>query len=137
MAASGKITILLADEDALRRDGLSAVLAGNSGFEVIGGVSDGENALAKIRDLVPDVAVVDLNLPRIHGIELVRRLRGEGLRTKVVIVASTDDPEIVREVVRAGADGYLLKNGPSRHRTGAQAARRRPPHQSCDCGQYG
>jgi len=115
MPEPAKVTILLADEDALRRDGLAAVLSGTASFEVVSGVSDGESAIAEIRELRPDVAVVDLNLPRLHGIELVRRIRSEALGTKVVILAGTDDDEIVREVVRAGGDGYLLKNGPARH----------------------
>lgn len=113
MGASAKLSILLADEDALRRDGLSAVLSGS--FEVVSSVADGESALAGIRTLRPDVAVIDLNLPRVHGIELIRRIRAESLATKIVIMASTDDADIVREAVRAGVDGYLLKNGPSRH----------------------
>ncbi len=113
MGASAKLSILLADEDALRRDGLSAVLSGN--FEVISSVADGESALTGIRTLRPDVAVIDLNLPRVHGIELIRRVRAESLATKIIIISSTDDADIVREAVRAGVDGYLLKNGPSRH----------------------
>ncbi len=115
MAASEKITILLADEDALRRDGLAAVLQGASQFEVVAQCPDGESAIDQIRTLRPDVAVIDLNLPRVHGIELVRRVRGEALGTKIVILSGTSDDEIVREVVRAGGDGYLLKNGPARH----------------------
>jgi DNA-binding NarL/FixJ family response regulator len=115
MADSEKITILLADEDALRRDGLAAVLQGASQFEVVAQCPDGETAIDQIRRLRPDVAVIDLNLPRVHGIELVRRVRGEALATKVVILSGTSDDEIVREVVRAGGDGYLLKNGPARH----------------------
>ncbi len=115
MGSSSKLSILLADEDALRRDGLSAVLSGTSGFEVVSGVADGEQALASIRERRPDVAVIDLNLPKIHGIELIRRIRAESLPTKIVIMASTDDAEIVREAVRAGVDGYLLKNSPARH----------------------
>jgi DNA-binding NarL/FixJ family response regulator len=115
MAASEKITILLADEDALRRDGLAAVLQGTSQFEVVAQCPDGETAIDQIRQLRPDVAVIDLNLPRVHGIELVRRVRGEALGTKIVILSGTADDEIVREVVRAGGDGYLLKNGPARH----------------------
>ena len=110
-----KITVLLADEDALRRDGLAAVLRANEGIEVVGGCPDGQAALDEIRETRPDVAVVDLNLPGLHGIELVRRVRGESLGTKVVILSGTTDDEIVREVVRAGADAYLLKNGPARH----------------------
>ena len=70
------------------------------------------NRFAKLR---PEVAVVDLNLPTLHGIELVRRVRGEVLGTKVVILSGTTDEEIIREVVRAGGDAYLLKNGPARH----------------------
>ncbi|MCU1326264.1 MAG: two component transcriptional regulator, LuxR family [Bryobacterales bacterium] len=115
MVSSGKITILLADEDALRRDGLSAVLSANENFEVVSAVPDGEAAMRQMRDIRPDVAIIELNLPKIHGIELVRRVRSESLPTKLVIMASTNDDDIVREVVRAGADGYLLKNGPSRH----------------------
>jgi len=119
MASPEKITILLADEDALRRDGLAAVLQGNTQFEVVAQCPDGETAMGQIRKLHPDVAVVDLNLPKLHGIELVRRVRGETLGTKIVILAGTSDDDIIREVVRAGADAYLLKNGPARHLTDA------------------
>ncbi len=115
MVASDKITILLADEDALRRDGLAAVLQGAARFEVVAQCPDGEAALEQIRALRPDVAVVDLNLPLLHGIELVRRVRSETLGTKIVILSSSSDDEIIREVVRAGGDAYLLKNGPARH----------------------
>jgi len=115
MASSDKITILLADEDALRRDGLAAVLQGAARFEVIAQCPDGQSALDQIRQLRPDVAVVDLNLPKLHGIELVRRVRSEVLGTKIVILSGTTDDDIIREVVRAGGDAYLLKNGPARH----------------------
>jgi DNA-binding NarL/FixJ family response regulator len=115
MPAPPKVTILLADEDALRRDGLSAVLTGMENFDVVGGLPDGEAALAEIRESHPNVAIVDLNLPKLHGIELIRRVRAEDLPTRVIILAGTTDDEIIREVVRAGGDGYLLKNSPSRH----------------------
>jgi DNA-binding NarL/FixJ family response regulator/TolA-binding protein len=115
MASSDKITILLADEDALRRDGLAAVLQGNAQFVVVAECPDGESAMDQIRRLRPDVAVVDLNLPKVHGIELVRRVRSEALGAKVVVLAGTADDDIIREVVRAGGDAYLLKNGPARH----------------------
>lgn len=114
-SSTEKVSILLADEDALRRDGLASVISGNADYEVVGGVADGEAALAEIRNLRPKVAVVDLNLPRIHGIELVRRIRSENLGTRVVIMSGATDDEIIREVVRAGGDGYVLKNGPARH----------------------
>ena len=115
MPEPSKITILLADEDALRRDGLAAVLAGAEDYEVVASVPDGNAALQEIHDRRPDVAVVDLNLAGMHAIELVRRIRAESIPTRVVVIAGTSDDEIVREVVRAGGDGYLLKNGPARH----------------------
>jgi len=115
MPETHKIPVILADSDALRRDGLKAVLQANGEIEVVAGCADGQETIETIRDLRPAVAIIDLNLPGLHGIELVRRVRGEALGTKMVIVAGTTDDEIVREVVRAGADGYLLKNGPARH----------------------
>ena len=115
MADSDKITILLADEDALRRDGLAAVLESTARFQILAQCADGENAMSQIRSLRPDVAVIDLNLPKMHGIEIVRRVRSEVPGTRVVIMAGTTDEDIIREVVRAGGDGYILKNGPARH----------------------
>ena len=110
-----KVTVLLADGDSLRRDGVAAVLNANAEIEIVAGCADGETALDQMRDLRPDVAVVDLNLTGLHGIELIRRVRGEALGVKIIILSGTMDGDIVREVVRAGADGYLLKNGPARH----------------------
>ncbi len=119
MPDSNKVTVLLADEDSLRRDGLASVLAANPELVVVAGCADGQSALDKIRDLRPEVAVIDLNLPGLHGIELVRRVRREFPETKTIILSGTRDDEIVREVVRAGADAYLLKNGPARYLTDA------------------
>ena len=124
-----KITILLADEDALRRDGLAAVLQGTARFEIVAQCQDGETALLRIRELRPNVAVVDLNIPSVHGIELVRRIRTDGIDTKVVILSASSDNDIIREVVRAGGDAYLLKNGPARHLIDAISY-------VCDGGQY-
>lgn len=110
-----KVTVLLADGDTLRRDGMAAVLQATAEIEIVGGCPNGHTALEEIRNSRPDVAVVDLNLPDLNGIELVRSVRGEALGTKIIILSGTMDDEIVREVVRAGADAYLLKNSPSRH----------------------
>lgn len=129
MGLSEKIRILLADDDALRRDGLEAVLSANQQFEVVAVARNGETALTEIRGRQPHVAVVDLNLPLIHAIELVRRVRAEAISTKIIVYSGTDDDEIVREVIRAGGDGYVLKNGPARHLADAIVY-------VCDGGQY-
>src|ERR1700679_2297212 len=88
-----KITVLLADGDALRRDGVAAVLNANAEIEVVAGCADGQTALEEIRSLRPDVAVVDLNLPEVHGIELIRRVRGGALGVKVIILSGTMDDD--------------------------------------------
>jgi DNA-binding NarL/FixJ family response regulator/cell division protein FtsB len=129
MPSTDQLTVLLADDDALRRDGLAAVLEGAPNVKVIARCQDGEEALEEIRHCAPRVAVVDINLPRLHGIELVRRVRAENLGTRIIVLSGTNDDEIVREVVRAGADGYLLKNGPARHLMDAISY-------VCDGGQY-
>jgi DNA-binding NarL/FixJ family response regulator len=129
MATQDKVRVLLADEDALRRDGLAAVLGNSILFSVVAQCPDGEAAMDAIRKSRPDVAVVDLNLPRVHGIEIIRRVRGETIGTKILILAGTDDEDVIREVVRAGGDGYLLKNGPARHLIDALSY-------ICDGGQY-
>ena len=129
MSAAETLTVLLADDDALRRDGLAAVLESAPDITVVSRCQDGAEALQQIREQRPRVAVVDMNLPLVHGIELVRRVRAEGTGTKLIILAGTTDDEIVREVVRAGADGYLLKNGPARHLVDAI-------RYVCDGGQY-
>jgi DNA-binding NarL/FixJ family response regulator len=129
MADPNKITILLADEDALRRDGLAAVLQGTARFEIVAQCPDGEAAMNQMRDQRPDVAVIDLNIPKVHGIELIRRVRSEALGTKIVILSGSTDEDIIREVVRAGGDAYLLKNGPARHLIDAISY-------VCDGGQY-
>jgi len=102
MTSSEQITILLADEDALRRDGLAAVLRGTPDFNVVAQCADGEEALARIRELRPAVAVVDLNLPKLHGIELVRRVRSEALGTRIVILSGSSGR---RHYPRSGAGG--------------------------------
>jgi DNA-binding NarL/FixJ family response regulator len=119
MSELQRVTVLLADSDLLRRDGVAAVLKASPEVEVIAGCEDGPRALDEIRNLRPDIAIVDLNLPVLHGIELVRRIRGEHLTTKVILVSGTQEDDIVREAIRAGADAYLLKNGPARHLTDA------------------
>ena len=110
-----KIALLLADSDALRRDGIAAVVQEAGGMEVVAHCADGLVALQEIRALEPDVAIIDLNLSKLHGIEVIRQVRNAQLRTKVIVVSGSDDDDIIREVVRAGGDGFLLKNGPARH----------------------
>jgi len=110
MSSAEKITILLADEDALRRDGLAAVLQGGAHYEVVAQCPDGEAALRQIREIRPDVAVVDLNLPGLSGLEVCRRIRQRDEDAKIIIFTMNDDPVFAARAIEAGAKGYIAKN---------------------------
>jgi DNA-binding NarL/FixJ family response regulator len=108
-------TAVLADEHAIVRQGIAAGLREKPGISIVGQCGDGEQALTLILSLRPDLAVVDLNLPGINGLEVVRRVRRARSVTRLIVLAVSRDEETIRELFRSGADGYVLKDGPSRH----------------------
>jgi len=118
-----KIRILLADDHALVREGIRRVLEEDPEFEVVAEAVDGEEAVALAREHRPDVAVVDISMPRASGFEVTARLQSEAASTHVLILSMHDDVEYVMRAVRAGARGYLLKDeaGPSQLREAVRA----------------
>jgi DNA-binding NarL/FixJ family response regulator len=109
-----QLTLVLADDHAIVREGLAA-LCTSHGFQVVGQCSDGMTAVEMILDCKPDFAIMDLEMPRLSGLETIRRLRGAGVSTRLIILSITRDQSAVFQALRAGADAYLLKDGPSRH----------------------
>lgn len=107
-------TLVLADDHAIVREGIAALCASN-GFQIIGQCSDGAAAIEMIQSLQPDFAILDLHMPGMTGVEVVRRLRSGGSRAKLMILSISREEGTVMEALRAGADAYLLKDGPSRH----------------------
>ncbi len=107
-------TLILADDHAIVREGLAALCASN-GLRVVGQCSDGVSACAAVLSLKPDFAVLDLQMPGINGVEAIRKLRAAGSTTKLLILTISREENTVFEALRAGADGYLLKDGPTRH----------------------
>jgi DNA-binding NarL/FixJ family response regulator len=107
------IRILIADDHALLRDGLRAMLDAQDDLEVVGEVADGEEALAEAARLRPDVVIMDIRMPRVDGIEATRRLvaQGEGA-PRVLVLTTFDLDEYVFEALRAGAGGFMLKDAP-------------------------
>jgi two-component system response regulator NreC len=110
-----KIHVLLADDHAIVREGFAAILAREPDLDVVGEASDGNQAVDLIRDLHPDVAIVDLNMPKLHGVEVIRRARKFDSQVKLAVLSINRDQKIVAEALRIGATGYLLKDGPARH----------------------
>lgn len=109
------ITVVIADDHAIVREGVAALCGANAELKVVGQCSDGEAALELIRTLKPDFAILDLHMPKLTGLEVVRRLRENACRTRLMILSISREADMVAEAVRAGADAYLLKDGPSRH----------------------
>jgi DNA-binding NarL/FixJ family response regulator len=108
-------TIVLADDHAIVREGLAALCATNPGFKVIAQCSDGESAVEVIQSEKPDFAILDLHMPKLTGLEVIRKLRASGSTTKLMILSISREDATVVEALRVGADAYLLKDGPSRH----------------------
>lgn len=104
------IRVLIADDQRVVREGLAMVLGLLDGVEVVGAVSDGNEAVALAGDLRPDIVLMDLRMPRCDGIEATRLLRERQPGTKVVVLTTYVDDQSVIEAVRAGARGYLTKD---------------------------
>lgn len=119
------IRVLVADDHAVVREGIRSILDGTEGIELVGEAVDGDDALAQVAAVDPDVAVLDISMPRRTGLEVLVELRRRGRRPRVLILSMHDHPEYVLEAVRAGADGYLLKNaGPAEFRRAIMAVAR-------------
>jgi two-component system response regulator NreC len=104
-----RIRVLLADDHAVLRAGLRALLAGEPDMEVIGEATDGEDAIVQAQRLRPDVLVLDIAMPRVNGLEVIRRIREQGLDVKVLVLTMHSEEQYLLQVLRAGGSGYVLK----------------------------
>src|SRR5690606_24168222 len=107
------IRILLAEDQAMVRGALSALLNLESDIEVVGAAADGETAWRELQRLRPDVLVTDIEMPGLSGLELAQRVQRHGLATKVVIVTTFARSGFLRRALDAGVSGYLLKDSPA------------------------
>ncbi len=107
------IRILLADDQALFREGLHTLLSVQPDFEVVGEAGNGEEAVRLAITLRPDVVLMDLQMPVLDGVAATRQLRTACPSCRVIVLTTFDDDEYVFEGLRAGAVGYLLKDTPS------------------------
>lgn len=110
--AHPSIRLLVADDHPIVRDGLVAVLSTQPDLQVVGEAGDGEEALRLMAHLRPNVLLLDLEMPRLDGVGVLRRLAAAGDATAVIIFTAFDTDERIVEAVRAGARGYLLKGAP-------------------------
>ncbi|MGH2997343.1 MAG: response regulator [Gaiellaceae bacterium] len=104
------IRVLIADDHAVVRQGLRTFLGLQEEIDVVGEAADGEEALAAVEELGPDVVLMDLVMPRMDGVEAIRLIRERRPSTRVIVLTSFVDDDKVFPAVRAGAAGYLLKD---------------------------
>jgi DNA-binding NarL/FixJ family response regulator len=101
--------IILADDHALFRHGMKKIINDVPGMEVIGEANDGLELLEMLRNLIPDLVVLDISMPNLRGIEAAREIRTLYPRTKVLILTMHKNKEYLYHAIASGADGYLLK----------------------------
>ena len=104
--------IVIADDDPLVRMGLRAILGSEPGWEVVAEAGDGEQALAAVREHVPDVVLMDVRMPTMDGLAATRAITSEGLATAVLVLTTFEVDEYVFDAMRAGAAGFVLKRVP-------------------------
>ena len=103
------IRIVLAEDHALMRAGTRSLLDKYPDLQVVGEAEDGQKALEVIKELKPDVAILDIRMPKLNGIEVVRQLKAVSPDTKALMLTAYDDDDYVLALMEAGASGYLLK----------------------------
>jgi DNA-binding NarL/FixJ family response regulator len=104
-----KIRVLIADDHAILREGIRALLRGTEDIEVAGEACDGLQAVEQARKLDPDVVLMDIAMPGLGGIEATLEIQKAGLRARVLVMSQYDDREYVRRLLKAGVSGYVLK----------------------------
>ena len=113
-----KARLLVVDDHAFIRVGIKTILARDAALEVVGEAEDGEEALARCRELCPDVVLMDISMPKVDGIEATRSIKAEFPMVSVLMLTAHQNPGSLMEAVKAGAAGYVLKGSDPSHLLG-------------------
>lgn len=116
------ITVLLADDHDLMRQGVRTLLETHPNVEICGEARNGVEAVDKAIDLTPDVVVLDVSMPEMNGLEAARRIRKHAPNTRILVFTVHDANEMVRDMIDAGAHGYILKSDAYTHLAAAVEA---------------
>lgn len=109
-----KIRVLLVDDHKIFRDGILSLFSGAKEIEIIDVASNSNEALQKIRNQKPDVVIMDISMPEISGIEIIKQIKEENISSKILVLSMHTKEEYVFNAIRAGANGYLPKEETSK-----------------------
>ncbi len=104
-----KIKILVVDDHAVLRDGIRALIGLHDDVEIVGEASEGKEAIEKVKELAPDVVIMDIAMPGMDGLEATRRIRKKHPKTRVLVLTQHDNREYILSAIKAGASGYVPK----------------------------
>lgn len=128
-----KIRTLIADDHEMVREGLQIMMGKMNEIEIVGEASNGEELLQRTRELLPDVILVDIKMPKLNGIEATRAIKKEFPHIGIIALSSFDEESMILEMLNAGAKGYLLKNAARQELLCAiEAAHRGEPYYCMD-----
>lgn len=108
--ASGRVRVLVVDDQQLIREGLKTLLELEEGIEIVGEAADGSGGIAAFASASPDVVLMDIRMPGMDGVEATRRIRALDPEARILILTTFDEDRLVFEAIRSGARGYLLKD---------------------------
>ena len=103
------IRVLLADDHPVVRSGIRNLLEKASGIKVVGEASDGEEALNMVQDIQPDILLLDMEMPKLRGVDVAKQLRATGSPVRILVLSAYDDKQYILELLANGAAGYLTK----------------------------
>lgn len=106
------ITVYIVDDHPFVREGLKAYLSTDPEIRIVGEAGDGETALPALKELAPEVAIINLHLPKVSGVEVIKAIKESELKTQVIILSSFCEDEEIMAAIDAGALSYLLKDSP-------------------------
>jgi DNA-binding NarL/FixJ family response regulator len=108
-----RIKLLLVDDHPIVRKGISSCLARHAHLQIIGEAADGQEALSKVRELMPDIVLMDIDMPHMNGLQVTEVLRKEIPKIKVLILSMHSNTDYVMRIIQSGASGYVLKEAPT------------------------
>ncbi|MGB8829255.1 MAG: response regulator transcription factor [Dehalococcoidales bacterium] len=106
----GKISVFLAEDHAVVREGLAELIRRETDMEVVGEAGDGEDTVRLVKQLKPDIVLMDIAMPIVNGVEATKQIKTSVPQTRVLVLTAYDNPEFITAAIDAGAAGYLLKN---------------------------